>query len=345
MRAGGAIGEVLAGLLMTNFNRTGAYIVVATGLFVSLILATQFSFAAFLQGGVGRVGARLRSAADGLGPLPRDPAQGEDAARGDPQARQLARGGGWAAQDPAREVGERGRARSRDRGRARGRSAAPGERAAGTACAEAAPLPRRFAAREPSRPKPNRRRPRSEGGAGVRKTALRWRARRAAATRCPRSPSSTRSRWRTARQRPPARARQDPAGEVGRVRRDGHGRGDQPRAGRHHLRVQARRRRQVLEDRGPGRRPGAGAPGRVDPHRPHERQGQRRDRDPERGARDDLAARDARVRDVPSRLGPPHDGARQDRQRRRLRRPTSPHAAPADRRRDRHRARASVSTA
>ena len=45
VRAGGAIGELAAGLLMSSFNRTGAYIVVATAIFVSVILSTQFSFA------------------------------------------------------------------------------------------------------------------------------------------------------------------------------------------------------------------------------------------------------------------------------------------------------------
>jgi len=61
VRAGGAIGEVLAGLLVADFNRTGAYIVAATGLFVALILSTQFSFSSFLTGGVGRLGERLRA--------------------------------------------------------------------------------------------------------------------------------------------------------------------------------------------------------------------------------------------------------------------------------------------
>jgi len=61
VRAGGAIGEVLAALLVTDFNRTGAYIVAATGLFVALILSTQFSFSAFLAGTGGRVGGRLRA--------------------------------------------------------------------------------------------------------------------------------------------------------------------------------------------------------------------------------------------------------------------------------------------
>jgi len=49
VRAGGAVGALLATLLTGSFNRTGAFIVVATALFVSLILATQFSFAALLR--------------------------------------------------------------------------------------------------------------------------------------------------------------------------------------------------------------------------------------------------------------------------------------------------------
>ena len=49
VRAGGAVGALLATVLTGSFNRTGAFIVVATALFVSLILATQFSFAALLR--------------------------------------------------------------------------------------------------------------------------------------------------------------------------------------------------------------------------------------------------------------------------------------------------------
>jgi S-DNA-T family DNA segregation ATPase FtsK/SpoIIIE len=61
VRAGGAAGEAVASLLTAEFSRTGAYIVVATSLFVALILATQFSFAAFL-GAVGkRLGARWQT--------------------------------------------------------------------------------------------------------------------------------------------------------------------------------------------------------------------------------------------------------------------------------------------
>src|SRR5262249_23004832 len=61
VRAGGAVGQLLSGLLISNFNRTGAYIVVATSLFVSLILATQFSFATSLTAVALRLGGRLRA--------------------------------------------------------------------------------------------------------------------------------------------------------------------------------------------------------------------------------------------------------------------------------------------
>jgi S-DNA-T family DNA segregation ATPase FtsK/SpoIIIE len=54
VRAGGATGGLLASLLLTSFNRTGAFIVVATALFVAVILSTQFSFATLLRA-LGRV--------------------------------------------------------------------------------------------------------------------------------------------------------------------------------------------------------------------------------------------------------------------------------------------------
>src|SRR5262249_30716319 len=43
------------------FGRTGAYIVAATGLFVALILSTQFSFSALIKGTGGRLGERVRA--------------------------------------------------------------------------------------------------------------------------------------------------------------------------------------------------------------------------------------------------------------------------------------------
>jgi S-DNA-T family DNA segregation ATPase FtsK/SpoIIIE len=61
VRAGGAMGALLAAVLTSSFNRTGAYIVVATCLFVSLILTTQFSFATFLSALGAAVSARLQA--------------------------------------------------------------------------------------------------------------------------------------------------------------------------------------------------------------------------------------------------------------------------------------------
>jgi S-DNA-T family DNA segregation ATPase FtsK/SpoIIIE len=61
VRAGGAVGELVSGLLVRDFSRTGAYIVAATTLFVALVLSTQFSFSRFLHGAGGRTGERVRA--------------------------------------------------------------------------------------------------------------------------------------------------------------------------------------------------------------------------------------------------------------------------------------------
>jgi len=61
VRAGGAVGALLAATLTSSFNRTGAYIILATAIFVSLILATQFSFATFLAAVGAAVGSRLQA--------------------------------------------------------------------------------------------------------------------------------------------------------------------------------------------------------------------------------------------------------------------------------------------
>ncbi len=61
VRAGGAVGEILASLLVADFSRTGAYILAATGLFVALILSTQFSFSTLLKGAGLHAGDRLRA--------------------------------------------------------------------------------------------------------------------------------------------------------------------------------------------------------------------------------------------------------------------------------------------
>jgi S-DNA-T family DNA segregation ATPase FtsK/SpoIIIE len=62
VRAGGAVGELVASVLVADFSRTGAFIVVSTCLFVALILSTQFSFATLLKGLGARLGERLRAA-------------------------------------------------------------------------------------------------------------------------------------------------------------------------------------------------------------------------------------------------------------------------------------------
>jgi S-DNA-T family DNA segregation ATPase FtsK/SpoIIIE len=61
VRAGGAVGALLASALTSSLNRTGAYILIATCLFVSLILATQFSFATFLSALGTAVSSRLQA--------------------------------------------------------------------------------------------------------------------------------------------------------------------------------------------------------------------------------------------------------------------------------------------
>ena len=340
VRAGGAIGEVLAALLVTDFNRTGAYIVAATGLFVALILSTQFSFSAFLAGTGGRVGGRLRALQTAF-------THYRETRRKEKMRREVIRKHA-ATREEAAGLPKIRRVKAADEDEPEAEPAVEPEddlplqagAARAAAGAEAAPVPgapRRRPAEPPAAEAEPTASPRAPTPRGARTTPPRRlrdaRQLHAAAAHHPRPAQG----GRPAGQRPPARAREDPAAEVGRVRRDGHGARDPPRTRGHDLRVQARRRRQVLEDRRPRRRPGAGARGRVDPHRPRERQGQRRHRDPERGARDDLPARGARVRRFPPRLGPAHARPRQGRERRRLDDGPDRDAPPADRRLDRHR--------
>lgn len=61
VRAGGACGEILTALLTASVERTGAYIIVATALFVAVILCTQFSFATLLTGAGRMIGERVRA--------------------------------------------------------------------------------------------------------------------------------------------------------------------------------------------------------------------------------------------------------------------------------------------
>jgi S-DNA-T family DNA segregation ATPase FtsK/SpoIIIE len=59
VRAGGAAGELVAAVLISSVGRAGAYIVLLTSVAVAIILATQFSFATFLEKAADIVGRRL----------------------------------------------------------------------------------------------------------------------------------------------------------------------------------------------------------------------------------------------------------------------------------------------
>ena len=192
MRAGGAIGEVLAGLLVTDFNRTGAYIVAATGLFVALILSTQFSFSAFLQGGVGRVGARLRTLQTAF-------THYRETRRKEKMRREVIRKHAISREEAAGLPKIR-RVKSANEGEPEAEIAAEPEDDLPLQASEPPARPAQkqlpFLAASPRASRADRSRtgaaPEAKAARAVRKTALRWRARRAAATRCPRSPSSTR---------------------------------------------------------------------------------------------------------------------------------------------------------
>ena len=110
-----------------------------------------------------------------------------------------------------------------------------------------------------------------------------------------------------------------------------------PGPGRHDLRVQARRRREIQPHHRPRRRPLPRDAGRVGPDRSHPRQVDRRHPDSEPASRDDHAARTARVRRLHALDVEAHDGARQDDSRRAVRQRPRDDAAPAHRRIDRRR--------
>ncbi|MBN2369459.1 MAG: DNA translocase FtsK [Vicinamibacteria bacterium] len=60
LRSGGAIGEILASMLIANFGPTGSHIVIFTCLLGSLLLTTHLSFASLLQGASQRLQSRMR---------------------------------------------------------------------------------------------------------------------------------------------------------------------------------------------------------------------------------------------------------------------------------------------
>ena len=118
---------------------------------------------------------------------------------------------------------------------------------------------------------------------------------------------------------------------------EGTRRADPPGPGRHDVRVQARRRREVQQDHRPRRRSVPGDAGRVGPHRSPARQVHGRHPDAEPDPRADLAARAAGVGGLPALPVEADAGARQDDPRRAVPRRPGDDAAPAHRRLHRHR--------
>ena len=134
-------------------------------------------------------------------------------------------------------------------------------------------------------------------------------------------------------------------GEMPRVLRRGLRRADSPGAGRHHVRAQAGRRREVFEGHGPLRRSLSRDAGRIGPDRPHPRQVHRGYPDSEREPRADLAPGTPRVRSLPPVPVKAVHRARQDHPRRALHGRPRDDAASPHRGIDRRRANPSASTA
>ena len=235
-------------MLTASFNRTGAYIVVATALFVS----RDPGHAVLLRGVPARASARVArrarcaGAAHGLGALPRDPAQGADAPEVIRKHTQKEREKDGAGRGQRCRACARCKARRRSRG---GRPTSARRRRAAAAPRpplQPAPLratPRRDARRRATRTTDDAGRPR-------RRRRARAQAARAAARRAQRRLRAAAARRILDEIKPDGgmdKARlfekaQDAAGQVRRVRRDGQRGGDPPRPGGHDLRVQARRR-------------------------------------------------------------------------------------------------------
>ena len=66
LRAGGYLGEFVAGVMTEYLSRMGSLIVILTLLFVAVILATQFSFGQFFAATFKALGRALRSLVDGM---------------------------------------------------------------------------------------------------------------------------------------------------------------------------------------------------------------------------------------------------------------------------------------
>ena len=292
-----------------SFGRTGAFIVVATALFVSLIL----SHAVLVRGLPAGARAAARRARCGRCARPgrttaRRGARRRCGARSSGSTRQTRRAAQGAAADPARQG--RGGRRARAGGRARARSgrpaaAGPGRGSGGQARAEAAAVPRLAQRHRAARRARARGRRATAPAVAGRAEATRRPPRRrpAAATRCRRSRSWTSSSPSGAldNDAPASSEAKILQSKCGRVRRDGQRCVEihpgpvvttyefKPDAGVKYSKIVgladdlalALEAESIRIDRMSGKR-----------HRRH--------RDPERDARDDLPARDPRVRRVPA---------------------------------------------
>ena len=371
-RAGGYAGEFLATELSEYLNRTGSLIVILTLIFLAIIMSTQFSFGRFFAAMVAAIrDSAMRSidafrewreerrrekqrreviakhtkkgtvVTDAAAP-PRPPAAEPapvKAAKRATRAPPTVAGHGLASRRACRARRPRlGRSRPPDQPAApQPAIVAPplarAERERAAAAAAPATAPRSFAP-----PKP----PKVVDAAAA---AARSGADREGAGRAPQgrlhaaAAALLDAREDRAQDR---RARADgrgaaARGEVPRVLGRRLGRADPSGPGRHDLRVQAGRRREVLEDHRPRRRPLPRDEGRLGPHRSHPRQVHRRHPDSEPHARADLAARAARVGRLPALDVEADHRARQDDSRRAVHGRSRDDAAPADRRVDRRR--------
>ena len=261
-------------LLAEYLNRTGSIILILTLLFLAIILSTQFSFGRFFAF-VGQLAAR---------PLGRRARRHARAARG-ARAREAAPG---RPQEASRQGAGKEPRRSRSR---RGRRPTRSSRSGAEPTREATrsrQRSRRAPPRWSGRPRPRSRRPRRsptpppairrpaptpaaptlplpepEKAAGRAQEGRLHAAAAGAARRAARRAQDRRARADGRR----AAARR----EVPRVLGRRLGRPDPPGPGRHDLRVQAGRRREVQQDHRPCRRSVPGDAGRVGAHRPHSR--------------------------------------------------------------------------
>ena len=316
-RAGGYAGDRLAAFLAEYLNRTGSIILILTLLFASIILSTQFSFGRLFStlarsaGAAGRDARGLRAAPRRKAARQAAPGSHQEASRQGTGQREGCEALEGTAGSPERDEGSPARlegrgadAGARDEGvedrrdgqrRRRGpegglvpADAAAADQAAGAGHGEGADA----ALPEPEKAPAERR----KGAYTLPPLALLDAA--------------------SAERKVDERVLMDGARHLEEKCREFSVEGTvvqiRPRPGRHHLRVQAGRRREVQQDHRPRRRSLPGDAGRVGADRSHPRQVDGRHPDPEPESRADLAARAARIGRLPAVHLEADAGARQD---------------------------------